>query len=252
MRINISATRDEMGRRAAALAAEGIRAALRNNGQCNLILATGASQFQMLEHLVAETGIDWGCVVLFHLDEYIGLPISHPASFRRYMYDRVVSRLPGLAEFCPVQGDAADLNAELRRLNERIARAPVDVACIGIGENGHLAFNDPPADFDTELPYIAVDLDTTCRKQQMGEGWFPDIDSVPARAITMSIRQILKSRRIVVTVPDSRKAEAVRNTLTQPVSPAFPSTVLRQHEDCTLFIDMPAAELLPSQLTDKE
>lgn len=251
MRMDVSATKTEMGARAAAFAADGIREALGRNGRCNLILATGASQFDMLECLTGESGIDWSKVVLFHLDEYIGLPVSHPASFRRYMLDRVVSRLPGLAEFCPVQGDAPDLAAELERLRERISRAPVDVACIGIGENGHLAFNDPPADFETDEPYLAVNLDAACRKQQLGEGWFPTLEDVPARAITMGIRQILKSRRLVVTVPDGRKAEAVLNTLTQPVSPAFPSTILRHHENCRLFMDTAAAALLPAEVVRK-
>lgn len=247
MQITISKTRDKNGAAAADLAAQTIRETLQTKGRCRLILATGASQFEMLESLTAAPNIDWGKVTLFHLDEYIGLPDTHPASFRRYMLDRVVAQVPTLGEFVGVQGDAADPEAECQRLGVLLRKEPIDLACIGIGENGHLAFNDPPADFETEASYLPVNLDMACRRQQMGEGWFKTIDDVPARAITMGIRQIMRSARLVVTVPDERKAEAVRNTLVQAVNPRFPSTILRTHPDCTLFIDQPAASLLSEQ-----
>ena len=170
------------------------------------MLATGASQFEMLASLVEQPGIDWPRVTAFHLDEYIGLPETHPASFRKYLRERFVSRVP-VGQFHYVRGDAPDPLDECRRLGELIGAAPVDVACIGIGENGHLAFNDPPADFAIDDPFLVVDLDAACRLQQVGEGWFASLEDVPTQAISMSIRQILRARRIVCCVPDQRKAE---------------------------------------------
>jgi glucosamine-6-phosphate deaminase len=186
-------------------------------------------------------------VTAFHLDEYIGMPITHPASFRKYLKERFVYRLPQpLAAFHYINGEG-DAEAECRRLAELIAARPVDVAFVGIGENGHLAFNDPPADFQTEEPYLVVNLDEACRRQQLGEGWFPTLEDVPQQAISMSIRQILKSDTILCSVPDARKAEAVRASLEGPVTPDVPASVLQRHADTTVYLDAASAALLSRQ-----
>jgi glucosamine-6-phosphate deaminase len=237
-------TKEMMGQAAAQAAATGIRDAIAQRGQANLILATGASQFEMLEHLVAAENVEWSKVAMFHLDEYIGLGPDHPASFRKYLRERFVQRVEHLKTAHFVNGDAADPAQECRRLGALIQAHPIDVACIGIGENGHLAFNDPPADFETEEPYLVVQLDERCRRQQLGEGWFETLEQVPAQAISMSIRQILKSKRLVVTVPDRRKAEAVKNALEGPVTPDCPASILREHPNCSMFLDEPAGALL--------
>jgi len=242
----VFATNAEMGAAAAHAAAEAIEEAIAARGQANLILATGASQFEMLGALTVSPGIDWSKVVMFHLDEYLGLGPDHPASFRKYLKERFVDRVKPLKAAYFVDGDAADPVAECARLGALIRNHPIDIACIGIGENGHLAFNDPPADFNTDKPYLVVDLDERCRKQQLGEGWFPTLDDVPRRAISMSIRQILKSSRLIVTVPDERKATAVAGAVTGPVTPDCPASILQQHGDCTLFLDEPAASQLPA------
>jgi glucosamine-6-phosphate deaminase len=234
---------EELGRRAAEHGAEQIRAAISARGEANIVVATGASQFTVLAALAKSPGIDWPKVTGFHLDEYIGLPISHPASFRKYLRERFVYKVP-IGEFHYVDGEAADPLAECRRLGDLIAACAIDVAFIGIGENGHLAFNDPPADFETETPFLVVDLDEACRRQQFGEGWFPTMDVVPRRAISMSVRQILKSKCIVCAVPDERKAVAVRGALEGPIMPDCPASILQQHEDATVFLDPPAASLL--------
>ncbi len=232
-----------LGAAAAARAAIGIRQALAERGVANIILATGASQFATLEHLLAHE-IDWSLVNMFHLDEYIGLPASHPASFRRYLQERFVDKTGGLKAAHFVQGDAPDPAQECQRLGDLIRAHPIDVALVGIGENGHLAFNDPPADFETEEPYIVVTLDEACRRQQMGEGWFASLEDVPGQAISMSIQQILKSGTIVCSVPDERKAQAVRDTLMGEIGPERPASILRTHPDCALFLDREAASLL--------
>ncbi|MBP8912442.1 MAG: glucosamine-6-phosphate deaminase [Phycisphaerae bacterium] len=234
----------EAGAAAANSAAQAIRRAIRNKGQANIILATGASQFEMLEHLVASQGIDWLKVVMFHLDEYIGLGADHPASFRKYLQERFVDLVTPLKAVYFVRGDAEDPAEECRRLGVLISANPIDVACLGIGENGHLAFNDPPADFETEEAYLTVQLDEQCRKQQLGEGWFPRFEDVPSRAISMSIRQILKSKQLVVTVPDMRKARAVKNAIEGPVTPQCPASILQQHPNCSIFLDELSASLL--------
>jgi glucosamine-6-phosphate deaminase len=240
-------TRTDVGAAAAAAGVEMIRNALASCGEASIILATGASQFEMLDCLVRAPDIAWDRVTVFHLDEYLGLPISHPASFRRYLKERVADRLPDLKALHYVNGEAADPVAETCRLDALIARYCVDVAFIGIGENGHLAFNDPPADFETEKPYLIVSLDEACRHQQMAEGWFETLDDVPRRAISMSIKRILASRKLVVTVPDRRKAEAVRNAVEGVLTNLVPASVLRTHADCTLFLDRDAASLLQRQ-----
>lgn len=244
MIIEVLPDKTSLGRRAAADGAKTIRDAVAAKGECTIIVATGASQFEMLDALVSEPEIDWSKVTAFHLDEYVGLPESHPASFRKYLQDRFVSRVPGLGGFVPVHGDAADLDAEVERLNTLLGNREVDICFAGIGENCHLAFNDPPADFEVEVPYIVVTLDETCRRQQMGEGWFSSLDAVPKQAISMSIRQILKSKCVILSVPDARKAPAVRAAVEASISPDYPASVLQRHEDCTLYLDPPAASLL--------
>jgi glucosamine-6-phosphate deaminase len=240
-------TKKEVGIAAANSAAQTIRSAIRNRGQANIILGTGASQFEMFEQLVASQGIDWLKVVMFHLDEYIGLGPEHPASFRRYLTERFVDKVAPLRAAYFVRGDAQDPAEECRRLGVLIGAHPIDVACIGIGENGHLAFNDPPADFETQEAYIVVQPDERCRKQQLGEGWFSKLEEIPARALSMSIRQILKSRQLVVTVPDLRKARAVKEALEGPVTAQCPASVLQQHGNCSIFLDEPAASLLAGE-----
>ncbi len=233
-----------LGKAAAALGGDAIRAAIAAQGRANVVLATGVSQFEVLAVLVRRGDIDWSRVTAFHLDEYVGLPISHQASFRRYLNERVVSLLPGLGAFHPIGGDAPDLSAEVARLGELIARHPIDVTFAGIGENGHLAFNDPPADFDAAEAFRVVTLDERCRRQQLGEGWFPTFEDVPHQAISMTVPQIMKSKLIVLAVPDSRKAEAVRGTLEGPITPMVPASILRRHPACHLFLEPDSSALL--------
>lgn len=232
------------GQAAATLGAEKIRQAIKAQGRANIIVATGASQFEMIDALVAEPEIAWERVTAFHLDEYVGLPVTHPASFRAYLWNRFQRRLPRpLKAFHYVAGDEEPAN-ECRRLGELIRQHPIDVCFAGIGENAHLAFNDPPADFTTEEPYLVVKLDEACRRQQFGEGWFETLAAVPERAISMSIRQIMKSRTVIITAPDKRKAKAVHDSLTGPVTPSVPSSILQQHPDTHVFLDPGSASLL--------
>src|SRR5688572_28990566 len=242
MNIDISGDPKEAGIKSGKQGALTIREAIAIKGTANIILATGTSQFETLNQLIAE-GIDWSKVNLFHLDEYIELPESHPASFRNYLKTRFISRVKGLNAVYLINGEAQP-QSECERLGQIISQHPIDVAFVGIGENGHLAFNDPPADFETAEPYLVVELDEACRKQQMGEGWFPELDSVPRKAISMSVKQIMKSAKIICTVPDSRKAEAVKNSLEKPVSNLFPATILQTHNDCIFFLDKNSASLL--------
>ncbi len=241
--IRILADKETVGTQAGALGADAIRAALARHGEASIIVATGASQFEVLSHLVAATDIDWSKVTAFHLDEYVGLSEAHPASFRRYLRERFVAPIGGKVDFIPVDGEG-DPDAETRRLNARIAGRRIDVCFAGIGENCHLAFNDPPADFETESPYIVVTLDDACRRQQFGEGWFESLEAVPQRAISMSVRQILKSALIVLSVSDQRKAQATRDALEGPVSPLHPASILQTHPRTVLVLDPPAASLL--------
>ncbi len=232
-----------LGKAAGKSAAQLIREVIATNGSANIILATGTSQFETLKELVAAKDIQWKRVVMFHLDEYIALPITHPASFRKYLQQRFLSQIPQLKHAWLINGER-DATQECKRLGDLIQKHPIDVALIGIGENGHLAFNDPPADFETEEPYIIVELDNACKKQQMGEGWFQSVDEVPQRAICMSVKQILKSKHIICSVPGARKAIAVKNTLEIEISNWYPSTILRKHNNCALYLDKDAASLL--------
>ena len=239
----VSETKTELGELAAKSGVEGIKQALEDKGEANIILATGASQFEVLQNLI-RSDVDWSKVNMFHLDEYIGLPENHPAGFRKYLQERFVDKVGEMKSIHFVNGDAADPVQECERLGEIIKKHPIDVAFIGIGENGHVAFNDPPADFDTEEAFIVVELDDACRRQQLGEGWFSDLSEVPEKAISMSIKQILKSKKIIVSVPDKRKAQAVKDTFECDIDPNKPSTILRTHSDCALFLDKDSASML--------
>src|SRR5665647_250977 len=243
MKINIYNNTYQLGKAAGIAAASLIRSAIDKNGTANIILATGTSQYETLNQLISETGIDWSKVVMFHLDEYIGLPITHGASFRKYLHERFLLKVPPLKAACLINGEA-DAQAECERIGSLISEHPIDVALVGIGENGHLAFNDPPADFETEQPYIIVELDESCRKQQVGEGWFKSFEEVPRQAISMSIKQILKSEHIICSVPDERKALAVKNTLEQPISNLYPAGILQLHNHCILYLDKFSSSLL--------
>ena len=243
MKVIISETKEELGQSAGAYAAMIIRDTITRNGHANVILATGTSQFETLNQLIEEKDIDWSKVTMFHLDEYIGLPVTHPASFRKYLTKRFLSKVPSLRASYLINGEG-DLKKELEYLAQSISEHPIDVALVGIGENGHLAFNDPPADFDTESPYLVVNLDEPCRRQQMGEGWFGSLDEVPLQAISMSVRQIMKSTYIICSVPDKRKAVAVKNSLENEVSNAFPASILQLHPHCAFFLDKESASSL--------
>ena len=237
-------TKAECGAAAAADGAQRIRRAIADRGQAGIILATGTSQFEMIEALARAGDLDWQKVTAFHLDEYVGLSIRHPASFRKYLSERFASRLPTpLGAFHYLDGEA-EPQAVCRQIGDLLRRCPIDVAFIGIGENGHLAFNDPPADFKTRRPYLVLSLDDPCRRQQVGEGWFPTIDEVPAQAISMSVHRILQSRAIVCTAPDERKARAVLAAVTGPVTPDVPASILRRHGDTTIYLDRASALLL--------
>lgn len=253
MKLHLYATKSALGEAAAATGAQAIRDAIAAHGRAHIIIATGASQFEMLDALVRQPGIDWSKVTGFHLDEYIGMSDAHPASFRRYLRERFTSKLPTLGAFHFIAGDAPDLKAEISRIGALIEANPVDVTFAGIGENGHLAFNDPPADFDVADPYIIVDLDEVCRRQQFGEGWFATFEAVPRTAISMSVRQIMASRLVVLTVPDARKADAVQRALEGPVSPACPASILQRHPACHVFLDSASAsKLSPGSLPGGE
>ena len=248
MDINIAQDHVQLGKAAGVAAAQAIREAIAANDYANIILATGTSQFETLNQLTREENIDWSKVVMFHLDEYIGITVGHPASFRKYLQERFLQKVPPLKAACLINGEG-DAEAECKRIGDLIASHPVDVALVGIGENGHLAFNDPPADFETEEPYIVVDLDEPCRKQQLGEGWFKSLEEVPRQAISMSIKQIVKSKHIICSVPDTRKALAVKNTLEQPVSNLYPASILQVHPDCRFYLDKFSAALLSPGVT---
>lgn len=244
MKIYILNSKENMGKAAAEKAAEILREAIKEKGKANFIAATGASQFEFLDHLTKITSLDWGETTMFHLDEYIGLSEDHPASFRRYLQERLISKVhPGKVFL--IAGDAPDPEEECERLNDIISQYEIDVAFVGIGENGHLAFNDPPADFETEKPYIIVELDTACRRQQLGEGWFNSLEEVPQKAISMSVKQIMKAKNIICTVPDKRKAQAVKDCFGgEEISPYYPASILKRHDHCYVFLDEQSAMYL--------
>ena len=242
MEMHVLENKKELGEAAGRKAEELLRNAIDKNGRAAFIAATGASQFEFLETLTGSSMIDWSKTTMFHLDEYAGMHESHPASFRRYLKERLIDKVhPG--EVYLIRGDN-DPEKECERINGIISRYSVDAAFVGIGENGHLAFNDPPADFETEKPYIVVKLDEKCRRQQFGEGWFKTLEEVPDKAISMSIKQIMKSKAVICTVPDKRKAEAVKNCLEGEISPLFPASILRKHPRMFMFLDKDSSSLL--------
>jgi glucosamine-6-phosphate deaminase len=236
-----------LGKAAASQAAAAIHRAIARNGTARVVAASAASQFEFLAALIAEPSIDWKKVELFHLDEYIGLPMTHPASFCKFLEERLISKT-GITHTHLLNGEK-DPAAVIADVSQAISAAPIDVAFLGIGENGHLAFNDPPADFDTEAPYVVVQLDEPCRQQQVGEGWFPDLAHVPTHAISMSVRQALKAKEILAIVPDARKAAAIAACFNGPITPLAPSSILRTHANATIYLDRnSAARLSPEAL----
>ncbi|MEO8480697.1 MAG: glucosamine-6-phosphate deaminase [Acidobacteriota bacterium] len=240
MLIRVFPDKAALSRAASADAAALLRAAISERGEARVVAATGTSQIAFLEHLCEEPGIAWDKVELFHLDEYLSLPADHPASFRRFLNDRLVSRV-GIQRVHFLDG-AADPLAVVCQTGAAISGGPIDVAFAGIGENAHLAFNDPPADFETEAPFLVVELDEACRRQQVSEGWFESIDDVPKRAITMSVRQILKAKTVLCLASGLRKATAVAASFGQgSVSPVVPASMLRQHAGTTVYLDPDAA-----------
>lgn len=240
----------ESGVAAAALGARAIADTIAARGHANVVVATGASQFEMLGHLTAAPDVDWSRVSAFHLDEYVGISPDAKASFRRYLRERFTEKLPQLRDFTFIAGDARDLDAEIARLNARLDTHPIDVMFAGIGENGHLAFNDPPADFASTAGYKLVELDLPCRQQQVSEGWFPNLEAVPEHAISMTVQRILTSRIIVVTASDERKAHAVQRALEEEVSNLCPASILQQHAACHMFLDRAAAMRLSTRAAD--
>ncbi len=240
--LRVFRTSSELAAAAALDAASVIREAVAARGQARLIAATGTSQLAFLDRLVREPDIDWPRVELFHLDEYVGVSADHPASFRRYLMERLI-RPSGMQTYHLLDGEG-DPEEVCRTVGAALASAPVDVAFAGIGENGHLAFNDPPADFETDAPYIVVELDEPCRRQQVGEGWFASMDDVPRTAISMTVRQILRSHAIICVVPDRRKADAVRACMEGPITPMAPASILRTHANTTIYLDRDSASLL--------
>ncbi len=236
---------DALGEAAARHVMEHLAAALHEQGAARVIFATGNSQLTFLRHLVAhKDALDWSRVTAFHLDEYLNLPQTHPASFRRYLRENLFNHLPFGAVHL-LNGEAPDAQAECARYAALLDAAPVDLACVGIGENGHLAFNDPPADFDTPARVHVVALDEACRRQQVGEGHFPSFAMVPTHALSLSVPMILSVGHIVCIAPEARKAQAVYDTLAGPVTPDCPASMLRRHIDCHLFLDAESAALLP-------
>ena len=231
-----------MGAFAAELVSERLCGVIAEKGQARLILSTGESQFAVIKHLVNKK-IPWDKVVIFHLDEFVGMPETHNASFRKYIRERVANLVhPGKVVYVSGEGD---LQSNIEKLTGEIREAPIDLALIGIGENAHIAFNDPPADFETREAYIVVNLDTACKKQQVGEGWFAGIDDVPNQAISMTVHQIMMSDMIISVVPGKRKAVAIRDTLSAPsVTNTIPATKLTEHKNWHLFLDQESASLI--------
>lgn len=242
MNVKVFSDKRSLGEAAADQAATAVRNAIRDRGLARIVAATAASQVEFLECLTDTEGIDWRHVEAFHLDEYIGLPVTHPGSFRKLFLEQLVNKT-GIVHYHLLDGDG-DLQSALRRVKQAITSAPIDVAFLGIGENAHLAFNDPPADFETEEPYLIVKLDEACRRQQVGEAWFTDISQVPGQAISMSVRQILKAKELIVVVPDSRKAHAVKACVEGEITPMAPASILRTHPNTTVYLDTDSAALL--------
>jgi glucosamine-6-phosphate deaminase len=245
--IRVFDDKSSLGHAAADQAATAIRRAIMERGQARIVAATAASQAEFLDALTKMPDIDWTKVEAFHLDEYIGLPVTHPGSFRKMLLELLINKT-GITKYHLLDGDAPDPALVVRKASEQIASAPIDIAFLGIGENGHIAFNDPPADFEIEDPYIVVKLDEACRRQQVGEAWFADISQVPEQALSMSVKQILKAKEILAVVPDRRKAEAIKNCIERTISPSAPASILRKHANATIYLDKNSASLLSPAL----
>jgi glucosamine-6-phosphate deaminase len=251
MTVRIFKDKRSLSQAAAEQAAAAIRRAIADRGRARIVVATGTSQLDFLDALTKAEGIDWKRVEMFHLDEYVGLPITHPASFRKYLLEKLI-RKAGISQYHFLDGDG-DVLEEIQRVGESLQSAPVDIAFAGIGENGHLAFNDPPADFETQKPFLIVELDEACRLQQVGEGWFANISEVPRQAISMSVHQILQAREIIAVVPDTRKAQAVKLCIEGEITPMAPASILRTHPAATIYLDTDSASLLsPAKLAALE
>lgn len=242
MIIKVYGDKRSLGEAAAEQAASAIRNAIRERGRARIVAATAVSQMEFLDSLTAASGIDWRLVEAFHLDEYVGLPMTHPGSFRKMLLEQLIHKTE-IVNYHLLDGDG-DALAAVRTVSAAISSAPIDIAFLGIGENAHLAFNDPPADFEAEEPYLIVNLDEACRRQQVGEAWFADISQVPKQAISMSVRQILKARELIAVVPDLRKAAAVKASVEGVVSPMAPASILRTHANTTIYLDEASASLL--------
>jgi glucosamine-6-phosphate deaminase len=232
---------------AAARAGKVIRDSIAACGRARIIAATGASQFEFLDALTALPGIDWQRVEMLHLDEYIGLPETHPASFCKYLRERLINKV-GIEKYYLLNG-STDPARTIKEVGEKLREAPIDVAFVGVGENGHLAFNDPPADFETQEPYAMVTLDEPCRRQQLNEGWFPTLDDVPRQAISMTVSQILKAKEILCIIPDARKAQAIKNCFGGKVSPMAPASALQNHPDTTVYLDSDSSSMLGPEIS---
>ncbi len=246
-KIEVLADKYALGQAAADHAARSLRRTLGTQGIARVVAATGASQFEFLDALTGAPGIDWSRVEVFHLDEYVGLPSTHPASFRKYLFERLIHKV-GITRYYMLDGDG-DPKGSVTKIGTELQSKPVDILFAGIGENGHLAFNDPPADFQIADPYLIVDLDEACRQQQVNEGWFPELTDVPKKAISMSVRQIMRSKEIIVVVPDTRKAPAVKASLEGQISPMMPASILRNHPNTTVYLDTDSAALLTSRVS---
>ena len=243
MEIKVFRSKKDLAEAAAAHAAILMREAISRRGIARIIAATGASQFDFLDALTRISDIDWDRVEMFHLDEYVGMSEDAPASFCRYLRERLINKV-GLKKYHLLDG-TDDPAAVIKRVSEEIRKAPIDVAFAGVGENGHLAFNDPPADFDTDEAYMVVDLDEDCRRQQLGEGWFPTLADVPRQALSMTIRQLMKAEHILCIVPDARKAKAIRACFGGEVSPLAPASILQRHPKAIIYLDQESSALLP-------
>jgi glucosamine-6-phosphate deaminase len=248
MRIAVFPDKKSLAKSAAASAAAALHSSIQKRGSVRIIAATGAAQFEFLELLTQTPDIDWSKVDMFHLDEYIGIPADHPASFRKFLLERLINKT-GITRYHLLDGDR-DPQEVIATVSAEIGKAPIDIAFVGIGENGHLAFNDPPADFETEEAYIVVELDEACRRQQLGEGWFKSMDDVPRRAISMTVRQVLKAEQILAIVPDTRKAPAIAKCFGSDISPMAPASILRTHPNTVLYLDQNSGALLnPETIT---
>lgn len=241
MKLIINKTKEELGKASAEHAAKLVNEAIAKQGYARILLSTGASQFPFFVEFVKQD-IDWNKVEMFHLDEYVGISEEHPASFKRYLLDRFVNVVkPGKAHLINGQKNPEETIAELTALlNEK----PVDVGLIGIGENAHIAFNDPPADFNDQRAYKVVTLDERCLQQQIGEGWFKNVEETYKQAISMTCAQIMKCKSIISVVPYKVKAEAIYKTVTCDLTPEVPATLLKEHADCTIYCDADSASML--------